>query len=221
MPGEWSPASRILLVDDHPLVRQGLATVLTQAGFAVCGEASSAAETLRHPQLAATDLAIVDLSLTEEDGHDLIATLRARGVGVLVYTMHEEPARVTGAFAAGAGGYVTKREVAHYLIEAVREVLAGRLYVSPRAAAGLTKRMTARRSDDLTFSEQQRHVYRLLGEGASADEIAAELQISPRTVESYCTRMIEKLGLNGMKELRRQAIADRLGGPHGPPPPGS
>jgi DNA-binding CsgD family transcriptional regulator len=116
--------------------------------------------------------------------------------------------------AAGAGGYVTKREVGQYLVEAVHEVLAGKLYVSPRFAAGLVKRMANRGADDLaSLSEQQRHVYRLLGEGASAAEIAVELQLSPRTVESYCARMIEKFGLSGMKELRRQAIADRLSGP--------
>lgn len=213
MAAEPIPANHILLVDDHPLVRQGLATVLSQAGFAVCGEASNVTETLEHAQLASADLAIVDLSLTEEDGVDLIATLRARGVRVLVYTMHEESARVTGALTAGAGGYVTKREVAQYLVEAVREVLAGKVYVSPRAAAGLAKRVANHSPGALAFSEQQRHVYRLLGEGACAGEIAAQLHVSPRTVESYCARMIEKLGLSGMKELRRQAIADRRCGP--------
>ena len=213
MAGEPRSASRVFLVDDHPLVRQGLATVLAQAGLSVCGEANNGAETLGHPLLASADLAIVDLALGGEDGQKLIAALRTRGVRVLVYTMHEEPSRVTGALAAGAGGYVTKREVAQYLVEAVREVLAGKLYVSPRAAAGLAKRVASGGLDDLSLSEQQRHVYRLLGEGSSAGEIAAELHVSPRTVESYCARMIEKFGLTGMKELRRQAIADHLGGP--------
>lgn len=212
MAAEPPPASRVFLVDDHPLVRQGLATVLAQAGFTVCGEAGNGAETLRHSQLASAELAIVDLALGDENGLDLIAALRARGVRVLVYTMHEEPSRVTGALAAGAGGYVTKREVGQYLVEAVRGVLAGKPYVSPRAAAVLAKSEPSRCAHDPSLSEQQRHVYRLLGEGASADEIAAELQLSPRTVESYCARMIEKLGLSGMKELRRQAIAARVSG---------
>jgi DNA-binding NarL/FixJ family response regulator len=214
MAGEPRPASRVFLVDDHPLVRQGLTVVLSQAGFTVCGEASHGRETLEHPQLASADVAVLDLALGEENGVDLIAALRERGVRVLIYSMHEEPSRVSAALAAGAGGYVTKREVGQCLVEAVHEVLAGKLYVSPRASAGLAKRVANRDSDDLaSLSEQQRHVYRLLGEGASADEIAAELHISPRTVESYCARMIEKLGLAGTKELRRQAIADRLGSP--------
>lgn len=213
MNGEPRSASRVFLVDDHPLVRQGLTAVLAQAGFTVCGEAGNGSETLHHPQLASADVAILDLALGEENGVDLIAALRERGIRVLVYTMYEEPSRVTGALAAGAGGYVTKREVGQYLVEAVHEVLAGKLYVSPRAASGLANQAAKRCVDDVSLSEQQRHVYRLLGEGASADEIAAELQLSPRTVESYCARMIEKLGLTGMKELRRQAIADRLSSP--------
>lgn len=213
MGSEPRSPNRVFLVDDHPLVRQGLTAVLSQAGFTVCGEAGNGRETREHPQLASADVAILDLALGEENGVDLIAALRERGVRVLIYSMHEEPSRVTAALAAGARGYVTKREVGQYLVEAVHEVLAGQLYVSPRAAAGLAEKPAKRPVDDTSLSEQQRHVYGLLGEGASADEIAAELHISPRTVESYCARMIEKFGLTGMKELRRLAIADRLSSP--------
>jgi len=211
MTAESSSAGKLFLVDDHPLVRQGLAAVLSQAGFTICGEANSGGETLQHPQLAESNLAIVDLALGDENGTDLIPVLRARGIRVLVYSMHEEPSRVTGAVAAGAAGYVTKREVGQYLVEAVRAVLAGRLFLSPRAAAGLAYRAANQDADALDLSDQQQHVYRLLGEGASTGEIAAELHVSPRTIESYCARMIEKLGLSGMKELRRHAIADRIG----------
>ncbi|NLF71887.1 MAG: response regulator transcription factor [Candidatus Anammoximicrobium sp.] len=205
-------ASRVFLVDDHPLVRQGLTVVLSQAGFTVCGEAGNGSETLGHPQLASADVAILDLALGEENGVELIAALRERGIRVLIYSMHEEPSRVTAALAAGAGGYVTKREVGLYLVEAVRGVLAGKLYLSPRAATGLARKATKSSVDHPHLSDQQRHVYHLLGEGSSADEIAAKMHVSSRTVESYCARMIEKLGLTGMKELRRQAIADRLSG---------
>lgn len=191
------------------MVRQGLAAVLTQAGLMVCGEASDCCETLQLPQLASADLAIVDLALGEDNGLDLITALRNRGVHVLVYSMHEETSQVTAALAAGAGGYVTKREVALHLVEAVCEVLAGRLYISPRAAASLVQTVTSRNPDMLELSEQQRQVYYLLGEGFSTAEIAAELHISPRTVESYCARIIEKRGLTGMHQLRREAIAER------------
>lgn len=202
--------NRVFLVDDHPLVCQGIAAVLSQAGFIICGTACSGSKTLEHPQLTSADIAIVDLALGEEDGLKLIPSLRAHGVRVLVYTMYEEPSRVTGSLEAGATGYVTKREVGQYLVEAVRDVLDGKLFLSPRAAAGLAKQAVSRDVDSPSLSKQQQVVYQLLGEGASSAEIAAELNVSPRTVESYCARMIEKLGLNGMKELRRQAIADRL-----------
>jgi DNA-binding NarL/FixJ family response regulator len=125
--------ARVFLVDDHPLVRQGLGLVLSQAGFAVCGEAGSIAETLAHRHLPRADLVVVDLSLSDENGLDLIAVLTARGMRVLTYSVHEDAIHVQGAMAAGASAYVTKREVAQYLMDAMAAVLAGRTYVSPRA----------------------------------------------------------------------------------------
>ena len=212
MSSEQHSTNHVFLVDDHPLVCQGIAAVLSQAGFVISGKAGNSTETLEHPQLLSANLAIVDLALGEEDGLKLIPTLRAQGILVLVYTMYEEPSRVTGALEAGATGYVTKREVGQYLVEAVRKVLDGELFLSPRAAAGLAKQAANQNINSPSLSKQQKLVYRMLGEGASATEIAAELDVSPRTVESYCARMIEKLDLNGMKELRRQAISDRSNG---------
>ena len=106
MSSEQHSTNHVFLVDDHPLVCQGIAAVLSQAGFVICGKAGNSTETLEHPQLVSANLAIVDLALGEEDGLKLIPTLRAQGILVLVYTMYEEPSRVTGALAAGATGYV-------------------------------------------------------------------------------------------------------------------
>lgn len=202
----------LFLVDDHAMVREGLVAVLQQAGFRVCGQAGSRAETLNHPGLAAAQLAVVDIALGEDNGVDLVRRLHARGLPALVYSMHEDSNVVRKAFAAGAVGYVTKREVASCLVEAVRSVLAGKRYVSPRAGAGLVEDDLAQAETDPVeaFSEQQRRLYELLGEGLSAEDIAAALHVSPRTVESYAARMIEKLEVSGMKDLRRRAIADRL-----------
>lgn len=193
------------------MVREGLATVLVQAGFLVCGQAGDLQGTLAHPELGAASLVIVDLSIGEDSGVDLIHRLRAQGLLSLVYSMHEDPEIVRKAFAAGAAGYVTKREVASCLVEAVAGVLAGRQYVSPRAGVGLA-RCAAEPEQALPaadFSEQQRRVYEMLGDGLGPNEIAQVLNVSPRTVESYAARMIEKLEVAGMKELRRRAIADR------------
>ena len=199
---------RVLLVDDHPAVRQGLALLLAPEGIAVSAEAGGRSEALARQDEDCPDLALVDLSLGGEDGLPLIADLRARGVPVLVYSMHEDPRRVGGAFAAGALGYVTKREVHRVLVEAIREVAAGRRFISPNAALALANRIADAPSSTVRdLSLQERQVYRLLGEGEGTLEIAAALNISARTVESYYTRILDKLGLEGMHELRRHAIS--------------
>ena len=202
---------QLFLVDDHAMVREGLAKVLAQAGFVTCGQAGTIRETLEHPHLASVQLAVVDLSIGEDSGLELIQLLWARHLPSLVYSMHEDSNIVRSAFAAGAVGYVTKREVASCLVEAVNTVLGGSKYLSPRAGIGFVHGTAGPAAVDplAEFSDQQMRVYELLGEGLGTDEIAGRLHVSPRTVESYGARMIEKLNVSGMKELRRRAIADR------------
>ena len=200
---------RVLLVDDHPAVREGLALLLAPDGIDVVAEASAHAEALARAKERRPDLAIVDLSLDSEDGAALIADLRARDVPALAYSMHNDARHVEGAFAAGALGYVTKRELHDVLVEGVREVAAGRQFVSPVAAVALAQRATQSHkgpgAGDL--SQQERQVYQLLGNGEGTYEIATALNISTRTVESYYARIIVKLGVNGMYELRHHAIS--------------
>lgn len=212
----------LFLVDDHAMVREGLVAVLQQAGFRVCGQAGSVGEALSHPALASAHLAVVDVTLGEGSGVDLVERLQAQNLPSLVYSMHEDSNVVRKAFAAGAVGYVTKREVASCLVEAVRSVLAGKRFVSPRAGAGLVGGDLGKAEADTAeeFSDQQQRLYELLGEGLSVEEIAIALRVSPRTVESYAARMIEKLNVSGMKELRRRAIADRLRQQRTPEGPG-
>ena len=192
---------RLFLVDDHPLVRTALAQLLAGAGFDPAGQAGTSAEAVAHPALAASHLAVVDLALGEAGGIDLIRKLRARGQAVLVYSMHEESHVIRRALEAGAGGYVTKREAAESLATAIRAVLAGARYLSPRAEAALQELTPV---DGL--SGQQQQIYRLLGQGAANEDIARQLGISVRTLESYCVRIMDKLGTQGIKELRRRAI---------------
>jgi DNA-binding NarL/FixJ family response regulator len=194
---------RLFLVDDHPLVRAGLAHLLQVSGFAVAGEAGTVSETLSHPALTMNPLVIVDLSLGDESGIDLIKRLRLRGLSVLVYSMHEGAQVIRRALDAGAGGYVTKREAAQSLAEAIRAVAEGSRYLSPRAAAAYQEPTPLE-----GLSGQQRQLYRLLGQGCANEEIARQLNISVRTLESYCARVIDKLGVQGVKELRQQAIRD-------------
>lgn len=195
---------RVFLIDDHQAVRQGLSVLLEQKGFAICGEAKNKEQTLRYFEVDSADLALVDLSLRNESGLDLISELRVRGVKTLVYSMHDDARHVEAAFAAGALGYVTKCEMEDTLLNAIEEVLSGRRFVSPLAAEKMLDRDDRMQTSSLTRRESG--IFQRLGEGDSTSEIAERFNISINTVLTYYTRIAEKLGLGGTKELRRQAI---------------
>jgi len=203
-----SPPIRVLLVDDHPAVRQGLALLLETEGIEVCAEAERRDEALARLKECRPDLAIVDLSLDGEDGGTLISHLHRRAVPVLVYSMHNDARRVASAFAAGALGYVTKREFHAVLVQGIREVAGGRRFVSAAAVAALAESTTGDSADDglRQLSPHELEVYGLLGRGERAFEIASALHVSHHTVESYCQRIKFKLRLSGMHALRRHAI---------------
>lgn len=202
---------RVILADDHPAVRQGLALLFTQAGHTICAEAENRAETLALLSASRADIAIVDLSLGDESGLDLIADLRKRGVPVLTYSMHEDFETIEKAFGAGANGYVSKREASEVLLRAAQEILKGRRFISPRAAQSLASSVLPPQEvhGDVPLSERETQIMHMLGQGDSNTEIAASLAISVRTVESYYSRIIDKLGIDGMKELRKFAIRNR------------
>ena len=201
------PPLHVLLVDDHPAVRQGLALFLARENV-VCTEAGDPAGALARVNERRPDLAIVDLSLDGEDGLVLIADLHARGVPVLVYSMHNAATRVRSAIGAGALGYATKRELDSALVQGIREVAAGRRFISPHAALALADDVAEPAADDAVrkLSANERKIYELLGKGADTFDIAAALHISNRTVDSYYARMLVKLNVNGMHDLRRHAI---------------
>jgi DNA-binding NarL/FixJ family response regulator len=204
IPCPMSDGARILLIDDHPAVRSGLALLLTLEHHEICGEAGSREEMLQQLDACQPQMALLDLQLGEQSGLDLIDDLRQRGIPVLVYSMHEDANTVSQVFARGAQGYVCKREVSDILLNAVREVLDGKRHVSPLAAQSLAGCLLA--EADSTLSEREQQIIELLGQGCGKKEIAEMLAISVRTVESYCARAIEKLSVDGMKELRRYAI---------------
>lgn len=205
--GQSTPI-RVLVVDDHPTVRQGLGLLLAPEGITVCAEADCCAEALAYVEEHRPDLALVDLSLGGEDGLALVSALRERAIPCLVYSMYEDGPHVESAFSAGALAYVTKREVHRVLVQAIGEVAAGRRFVSPKAALALADQAaeTHAMSGYSGLSSQEQQVYRFLGEGGTTKDIAAAMSISPRTVESYYARMLMKLDLEGVRELRRHAI---------------
>lgn len=132
--------NRIFMIDDHPAVRQGLKLLLEQENYVVCGEAAGSAETLARIDASCADLALLDISLGEENGLECISELRKRGIAVLIYSMHEDADTIDKAFAASANGYVSKREQPEVLLAAMADVLAGNRHISPRAAQSLGKK---------------------------------------------------------------------------------
>lgn len=199
---------RILVVDDHPAVREGLSLLVSSEGMNVCAEAGRRDEALALAAERRPNLAVVDISLDGENGLLLVAGLKVRGVPVLVYSMHGDAEHVEDAFNAGALGYVTKSEFRGVLVEAIREVAAGHRFLSPKAGLALADRLHGLQPDSTLkrLSEKEQQVYRLIGRGDGTQEIAAAMHLSTHTVESYFTRIRLKFGLDGMHELRHHAI---------------
>lgn len=199
---------RIVIADDHPAVCQGLKLLLELESITVCAQASGRTEALFCVKEHRPTLVLVDLSLGDDNGIVLVEDLCRLAVPSLVYSMHEDAHHVEAALAAGALGYVTKREVHRMLVQAIREAVAGRRFISPRAGVALADRIEGERSKAVKpeLSGQEQKVYRFLGRGEGTLQIASRLNISARTVESYYSRILVKLDLETMHELRRHAI---------------
>lgn len=206
--------SRVFLVDDHPLVREWLASMIAhEADLEICGQAEDASAALAAVPLARPDVVVVDLTLPPGSGLELIKDLRARlpALRLLVLTTHDEAEIAERAFRAGAHGYAVKRESGSRIVEAIRAVLAGQFYASPALTAQLAGRMfggTGERggTPDQLLSDREREVFRMRGEGRNSKEIADLLHVSVKTVGSYDARIKEKLGLQNGSELLREAV---------------
>jgi DNA-binding NarL/FixJ family response regulator len=205
---------RIFLVDDHPLVREWLASMVAlEPDLEVCGQAEEAAAALAVVPRARPDLMVVDLSLPRGSGLDLIKNMQAQfpAVRLLVLSMHDEASVAERAFRAGAHGYAVKRESGPRIIDGIRTVLEGKFYASPSLTAQLAGRMfggaahSGGSPEDL-LSDRELEVFRLRGQGRSPKEIADRLGVSVKTVASYDARIKEKLGLSDAGELMREAV---------------
>lgn len=204
---------RVVLVDDHPLFRQGLAQMLAvEPGLLVCGEAADAPQAKRVVAAQRPDLVIVDISLASGDGIELVKDLQAMhpGLPMLVLSMHDEVLYAERALRAGARGYVMKRASTGEVLTAIRQVLAGEFYVSPDIKNRLLQRLTVAGFTPASplemLSDRELEVYRLTGDGLTLPQIAKHLQISPSTVESHRARIKAKLGLRTREELVRHAV---------------
>jgi DNA-binding NarL/FixJ family response regulator len=208
-----SHRARILIVDDHPLVRSGLRLLIDcEPDLAVCGEAGDAAEALRLLETQKPDLLIVDLSLKDSSGLDLIKRIKGRNstVKMLVSSMFEEGLYAERVLSAGALGYVHKQEGMDRVIEAIRCVLSGRVWLSAAMSDRMLRRMTAAptpptQSPVHTLSDRELEIFEMIGRGRSTKDIARQLHLSVKTVETHREKIKAKLGLKSAAELSRAA----------------
>lgn len=205
---------QILLVDDHPIVRDGLAeSINREADMNVCAVAEDRTTALKAIEGAQPDLAIVDLTLRNSSGLDLIKDIRARWpeVLVLVVSMHEETVYAERAIRAGARGYITKQQATHDILSAIRRVLSGEIYLNQSTSASLLQRLTSGTkssggSPAERLADRELQVFELTGKGLNTKEIAEQLKIDTKTVETYRLRIKEKLGLATGSQLLQTAI---------------
>jgi DNA-binding NarL/FixJ family response regulator len=205
---------RILVVDDHPLMREGVAQWIKRTpDLAVCGEAESTAQAISLVERLKPDLVLTDISLAGRSGLELIKDLGALrpGLPVLVLSMHEESIYAGRALRAGARGYVMKRAGGDRVIEAIREVLQDRIAVSPEMTTHLLEEYTGRRTHAgrtalRNLTDREFEIFQLLGEAKTNREIAAQLHLSPKTVETHRVNLMRKLKIRNLANLIRFAV---------------
>src|SRR5215471_19610514 len=205
--------SRIFIVDDHPLVREGLANLINgQDDLIVCGEAEDSARAIAAIRKARPDVALIDISLKNESGLELVKNLASQfpRVALIVLSMHDEALYAERALHAGARGYVMKRETSKSVLTAIRRVIDGDIYVSDRVVNSMAKRMSSRKTSAAEpverLSDRELEIFRLLGQGRTPSQIAEDLRLSLKTVQAYCARAKEKFGVTSLTELLRAAI---------------
>jgi len=206
--------NRIFIVDDHPIVRKGLAQLINQEeDLVICGEADNAETALEALKKVKPDLAIVDISLRGIDGFELTKLIRARfdNIPVLVISMHDESLFAERALRVGARGYIMKQEAIEKMMEAIRKVLRGELYVSERVSANIVKRFVDGKADGVSspeelLSDREMEVFQLIGQGFGTRQIADQLHVSVKTVETYRANIKEKLNLKNATELMKHAV---------------
>ena len=200
---------KILLVDDHPLVREWLTNLINQEeDLAVCGAAEGVIQARQLIAETPPDLAVIDLTLGEDSGIDLIKEIRKNhpGVKLIVLSMHSESLYAERALRARAGGYVIKKETTSRIIEAIRQVLAGKIYLSEGFAGAIEGGKKPEAGTIKSLSDRELEVFQMLGKGYETRKIGELLNISMNTVQVYCGRIKEKLKLNNATELLREAI---------------
>lgn len=210
-----SATARILIVDDHPVARDGLATwISTQADLQVCGAAEGCREALEMVEQLRPDVVVVDVVLKDGNGIDLVARIRAavESTRVLVWSMHDEKLYADRALRAGAMGFVNKRQAATDIVDAIRCILQGRLYFSQSVGARVLRHGNGPPDTDSIpgpldgLSNRELEIFQSIGQGLATATIAERMHLSVKTIETYRQRIKRKLGIKDGLELTRKAI---------------
>jgi DNA-binding NarL/FixJ family response regulator len=212
-------AARVLIVDDHPIVRQGLSLLIEQEpDLMVCGEADDAKGAMESIAETSPDIVIVDIMLKETSGIDLIKKIRARwaNLPILVMSMYDESLYAERALRAGASGYITKEEATDKTLTVIRKVLGGEIHLSPMMVSRILQKISGGKGrggsslDRLTDRELQ--VFHMIGQGLGTRQIAERLNVSVKTVEAYRAHIKDKLKLASSTEVMRHAVQWVQGG---------
>ena len=211
-PQEKIKKIKIFIVDDHPIVRRGLTQVINQEpDMIVCGEAENSQMTLEALKKGLPDAMIVDLSLKNESGIELIKDIKARypAVMILVVSMYDEAFYAERVLRAGAKGYIMKQQISDLIASAIRQVIGGEVYLSPAMSAKILKKVTGGKevsSPMERLSDRELEVFRLIGSGLGTRQIAEKLSRSVKTIETYRDHIKQKLTLKDSSELNQAAI---------------
>jgi DNA-binding NarL/FixJ family response regulator len=204
---------KIFIVDDHPIVRLGLAQVIgRETDLEVCGEAGDMAEAMRQIEATRPDAVIIDLTLDGESGIELMEYVRERWpeTKMLVSSAHDERVFAGRVLRAGAMGYISKRDAISKIVDALRQVLGGEVYLSPQMASSLLRRAATGQPLDqdpvAALSDREIQVFEMIGQGLATHEIAGKLALSSKTVESYRKLIKTKLSLRSGAQLARRAF---------------
>jgi DNA-binding NarL/FixJ family response regulator len=206
--------SRVLLIDDHPIVRQGLALLIDrETDLSVCGEAEGSQTAFHAVATFHPDIVVLDISLSGPDGLDVLKEIRmkAQSLPVLILSMHDESIYAERAMRAGANGYIMKQEATDKVLVAIRRILQGEVYLSERLTNTMLQQFVrgtspVKSSPLVNLTDRELEVFRLIGEGHTTRQIADQLHLSVKTIESYQAHIKEKLALRSARELVQHAI---------------
>lgn len=206
--------SRIYLIDDHAIMRDGLRIVLETAGHEVIGEAAGPTPALADLGRLLPDVVLLDLRLGQRSGFELLDELRKRGMQlrVIVLTMSDQPRHVAEALRLGAWGYLLKGSASSEVLQAVKAVAAGERFLSPQAAEFAASMLTGAGTapDEEGLSPRERQILLMVAQGATSAAIGEALHLSPKSVDTYRSRLMKKLGLNDIAGLVKWAIREGL-----------